>query len=143
MEMICIVCPKGCLLKADDDMNITGNSCERGLTYAREELQNPVRTLTSTVRVSGAALSRCPVKTRSPIPKRLIFDAMSLLDAVEITAPVEEGAVIVDNICGTGVPFVTTRSLGTSHSAARHCGLRAAIPCKNSVIPGDPGSSPG
>jgi CxxC motif-containing protein len=111
-EMICIVCPKGCRLSADDDLNVTGNSCPRGEAYAHEELQNPVRTLTSTVRVSGAALCRCPVKTKLPIPKGLIFDAMRLLDKVELNAPVEEGAVVVKDICGTGIPFVTTRSLG-------------------------------
>jgi len=92
-------------------MNITGFSCPKGEAYAREELENPVRTLTSTVRVSGAMLSRCPVRTKSPIPKALIFEAMRLLDGVELSAPVEEGYVIVADICGTGIPFVTTRGL--------------------------------
>ena len=97
-ELICIVCPKGCRIEADEDLNVTGNSCERGEVYAREELTNPQRTLTSTVRVSGASLRRCPVKSRSPIPKRLIFDAMRLLDSAEITAPVEEGFIVVSDI---------------------------------------------
>jgi CxxC motif-containing protein len=110
-ELICIVCPKGCRIEADSGLNITGYSCERGEAYARGELQNPVRTLTSTVCVSGAALRRCPVKTRYPIPKRLMFEAMRLLDAVELSAPVEEGQVVIEDICGTGIPFVTTRNI--------------------------------
>jgi len=110
-KLTCILCPKGCSLEADEVLNITGNTCTRGADYALEELQNPVRTLTSTVCVTGAPLRRCPVRTRSPIPRRLIFDAMRLLDAVELAAPVDEGLVVVDDICGTGIPFVTTRSI--------------------------------
>lgn len=110
-EMICIVCPVSCHLKVDEHGAVTGNACPRGEAYGREEAQNPVRIVTSTVRISGAMHRRCPVKTKSPIPKRLIPDAMRLLDAVELTAPVAEGLVVVPDICGTGIPFVTTRSL--------------------------------
>jgi len=110
-ELICVVCPKSCHLIADDDLNVTGNGCERGAAYARRELEDPVRTLTSTVRISGAALCRCPVRTRAPIPKGLIFDAMRLLDAIDLTAPVEEGFVVIEDICGTRIPFVTTRGM--------------------------------
>ena len=113
-ELICIVCPKSCNLTVDENDNykVTGHSCERGVEYGRDEVTNPVRTVTSTVKISGAAYNRCPVKTRSPIPKRFVFDAMRLLDAAELDAPVQEGAVVVEDICGTGVPWVTTRSLG-------------------------------
>jgi len=79
--------------------------------YAQEEVLNPLRTLTSTVWVKGAALRRCPVKSRSPIPKELVFEAMQQLDSVVLVAPVEEGQVVVENICGTGIPFVATRSI--------------------------------
>jgi len=110
-ELICVVCPRSCHLVADDDLNITGNNCERGEAYAKKELEHPVRTVTSTVRISGAALCRCPVRTRSPIPKSLIFDAMQLLDSIDLTAPVEEGFVVIEDICGTRIPFITTRGL--------------------------------
>jgi len=96
---------------SDSNLYISGHACQRGVDYAREELQNPRRTLTSTVRISGAALRRCPVKTASPIPKSLIFNAIDLLNDIEITAPVPEGFVLLEDICGTGVPFVTTRSV--------------------------------
>ena len=111
-EIICIVCPKGCLLTVEDGKNykVSGNLCLRGEEYGREELHNPVRMVTSTVRLAGAIHPRCPVKTTNPIPKSLIFDAMRLLDDVELSAPVEEGTVVVRDICGTGVDFVTTRA---------------------------------
>jgi len=110
-EVICILCPVGCLLKVDEDGGVTGNSCPRGEAYGREEVQNPTRVVTSTVRVSGGTHRRCPVRTASAIPKRLIPEAMRLLDGAELAAPIDMGQVVVADICGTGVPFVTTRGL--------------------------------
>ena len=113
-ELICIVCPKGCHLKVDvnDNFKVTGQACERGEEYGREELQNPVRVVTSTVRVTGSLInSRCPVKTLNPIPKRLITAAMEMLNDVELVAPVECGSIVISDICGTGIPFVTTRRI--------------------------------
>jgi len=113
-ELICIVCPNGCRLQVDEDNNfaVTGNLCARGVTYGRDELKNPRRFVTSTVKITGAALRRCPVRTKSAIPKGVIFEAMRLLDGIELRAPVTEGAVVADDICGTGIPWVTTRDMG-------------------------------
>ena len=112
-ELICILCPKGCHLRVDEgrDCAVAGNGCPRGAEYGRIELTHPTRVVTSTVRVEGAAHRRCPVKTSGAIPKGLIFDAMRALDGVTLTAPVPLGQVVVENVCGTGVDFVTTRSL--------------------------------
>ena len=112
-ELICIVCPKSCNIMVDeyDNYKVTGHACYRGEEYGREEMKNPVRALTSTVKITGALYSRCPVKTKTPIPKKFVFDAMRQLDAVELTAPVQEGRVVIEDICGTGVPWVTTRSM--------------------------------
>ena len=113
-KLICISCPKGCRLEVDESNGfaVTGNACARGVTYGRDEMMNPLRNVTSTVKITGAALRRCPVRTKTAIPKRLIFDAMRLLDDVELTAPVTEGTVVVADICGTGIPWVTTRDMG-------------------------------
>ncbi len=112
-ELICIVCPKGCHLKVDEENNyaVSGNDCPRGEEYGKKELTAPTRVITSTVKVRGGLYSRCPVKTAAPIPKGLIFEAMKLLDNIEIQAPVRVGDVVVEDICGTGVPFVAARNL--------------------------------
>ena len=41
-ELICIVCPKGCHLKVDEENGwaVSGNSCPKGAEYGRTELQN-------------------------------------------------------------------------------------------------------
>lgn len=112
-ELICIVCPKGCHLKVDEnnDYSVTGNACNRGAEYGKKELQNPTRTVTSTVRITGAHIQRLPVKTSSDIPKALVEKAVQQLNGVTVAAPVHMGDVVLQNVLGTGVDFVATRSL--------------------------------
>ncbi|MCL1786872.1 MAG: DUF1667 domain-containing protein [Defluviitaleaceae bacterium] len=112
-KIICVLCPKGCHLHVDERNNyaVTGNQCSRGIGYGKSELENPVRMVTSTVAVVGAIHRRCPVKTAAPVPKGLMKEAMGLLKNVTLTAPVEEGQVVVADICGTGVAFVATRDM--------------------------------
>lgn len=111
-EIICITCPRGCHLQVDETtLAVSGNSCPRGETYGRNELQHPVRVLTSTVRLTGAAIPRLPVKTDRPLPKELLRDCMALLDGITAVSPVRTGQVLAENILGTEVNIVATRSL--------------------------------
>lgn len=112
-ELICIMCPKGCHLKVDEEngYKVSGNACEKGAEYGKEELIDPRRVITSTVKVTGGLYARCPVKTLEPIPKGLIFEAMKLLDDIELKAPVHVGDTVIADICGTGIPFVAARDL--------------------------------
>lgn len=110
-ELICIVCPKGCHLLVDEEKGwaVTGNGCPRGAEYGKTELTHPTRVITSTVRCVGGSHPRCPVKTNRPIPKERIFEAMALLDGVELHTPVRCGDVVVRDVCGTGADFVATK----------------------------------
>ena len=112
-ELICIVCPKGCHLRVDEenDYAVTGNGCPRGAEYGKIELTHPTRVVTSTVKCRDAGHPRCPVKTNRAIPKELIFQAVRALDGVELAAPVKVGQVVVKNVCGTGADFVAARDM--------------------------------
>ena len=112
-ELTCIVCPKGCRLNVDEENGflVTGYGCPRGKEYGHKELTAPTRTLTSIVRIEGAIHPCCPVKTSGEIPKRLIIQAMNLLKKVRLSAPVAAGAVVVQDICGTGVDWITTKNM--------------------------------
>lgn len=112
-ELICIVCPKGCHLTVDEENGyaVSGNNCPRGEEYGKSEVIAPKRTITSSVKVRGGLYPRLPVKTDKPIPKELIFDAMKLLDEVELTAPVKVGDVVIENVLGTGASFIATRNM--------------------------------
>lgn len=110
-ELICIVCPKGCRLKVDDNLNVTGNGCNRGITYAKDELTNPTRMVTSTVKVIGGKLSRVPVVTSKPVPKNKIMDVMEEINKVQVNAPIYIKDIIISNVLGLGVDIVATRSV--------------------------------
>lgn len=109
-ELICIVCPKGCHLKVDEENGyaVTGNSCEKGAAYGKKELTNPTRVVTSTVRVDGGEKRRVSVKTNRDIPKGKMLEAVALLNTVCLTAPVHIGDVVLEDILGTGADFVAT-----------------------------------
>ena len=110
-DMICIVCPKGCHLHVDENsLAVSGNSCEKGAEYGKTELQNPTRTLTSTVRLLGGTLHRCPVRSSVPIPKSKLLEAAAALESVTLTAPVKIGQVAVENIVNSGADMLVTRS---------------------------------
>lgn len=112
-ELICITCPKGCHLLVDEEhgYEVKGYGCEKGLEYGKKELTNPTRVITSTVCVTGGIHSRLPVKTSHDIPKGKIFEAMRLLDGVEVKAPVKLGQVIVPHVCGTDADWIATRAM--------------------------------
>lgn len=112
-NLICISCPKGCHLTVDedDDYAVTGNACPRGEVYGKAELKNPVRTVTSTVKLTGAEHPRLPVKTDKPISKKLMFDAMTLLNAISVQAPVKSGTVLAENIFDTGINIIATKTM--------------------------------
>ena len=112
-ELTCIVCPRGCRLKGDTEngYRVTGHSCEKGEAYGKNELLNPTRVVTSTVKITGAMHRRIPVKTNGAIPKKLIFEAMKLLDGIELKAPVKLGDIVVKDILGTGIDFVASRDM--------------------------------
>jgi CxxC motif-containing protein len=96
---------------------ISGNRCKVGLKYARKELSNPERTLTTTVKVRNGQLPLVSVRTNKPIPKSCLFEAMALLSKVEVEAPIKIGEPIVESIFGTGINIVATKNVSLRNSA--------------------------
>lgn len=114
-EMICICCPMGCHLSVDDsdkeNIKVSGNSCPRGIRYAKDEVTCPKRTVTAVVRVCGGNIPMLSVKTSDAIEKSKIFEALKLLDGLTVNAPVMIGDVILGNILNTGIDFVATKNI--------------------------------
>ena len=90
---------------------VTGNTCKRGDVYARKEVTNPTRIVTSTVKVSGGTLAMVSVKTKTDIPKGKIFDCVRALKTVCVKAPVHIGDVILENVADTGVDIIATKNV--------------------------------
>lgn len=110
-ELVCIVCPRGCHLTIDENNNVTGNSCQRGVTYAINEITNPLRMLTSTVFIKSELIKRLPVITSKEISKNLIFDVMKEINKVRVEAPIKMHQVIIKNVLGTGADIIATREV--------------------------------
>lgn len=119
-ELICIGCPMGCMLSVDMNgggvVTVTGNTCPRGDSYARKEVTNPTRIVTTTVRVLGGTQDMVSVKTKTDIPKGEIFACVKALKGVEVNAPVHIGDVILENAAGTGVDIVATKNVACQRS---------------------------
>lgn len=120
-ELTCIGCPMGCAVtvKMDDAgqvIGITGNTCKRGEDYAKKEVTDPTRIVTSTVKVEGGTAEMVSVKTKSDIPKEKIFDCVEGLKGICVKAPVHIGDVIVSDIAGSGVDIVATKEILSAHA---------------------------
>ena len=114
-EFICICCPMGCHLSVDDsDKNniiVTGNTCPRGAKYGHDEVVNPVRMVTSSVKVNNGIERVVSVKTSEAIPKGLIFDSLEELKKVSVNAPISIGDIVIKNVLNTGADFIATRNV--------------------------------
>lgn len=116
-NLICIGCPMGCALTVVMDGNevksVTGNTCPRGDIYARKEVTNPTRIVTSSVLVTGSktGAKTVSVKTASDVPKGKIFEVVRALKDVTAAAPVKIGDVVYKNAAGTGVDVIATKDV--------------------------------
>lgn len=111
-NVICTVCPTGCVINVKGDeksvTSIEGFSCPRGKAYAEAEFLAPVRTLTSTVKVEGGNSILVAVRSKTAMPKDKVLDAMKEIHALVVKAPVHRGDVLIPNVLGTGVDIVAT-----------------------------------
>ena len=115
MEFVCLQCPIACVIQIELDekgeiVSLKGEECKRGKEFAEEEVKEPARILTTTVNISSADREHplLPVKSASPIPKRVIREAMVKLADVKESVPVQIGGIVMENILGTGVDIVAT-----------------------------------
>ena len=107
-ELICIACPRGCALTVtiDDATNIievSGNSCPKGISYGKQEVLCPMRTLTTTVACRSTRRNeetagfgapefiRLPVKTGCEIPLEEMKSMIEKIRTITASAPVRYG----------------------------------------------------
>ena len=110
-ELTCIVCPRGCRLTIDDELNVSGNFCPRGAQYAKDELTNPKRMITSFVRVKNRENTVVSVKTSTSVPKAMIFKVMEEINKVGVDAPTHIGDIAIKDVLGTGADIIITKNI--------------------------------
>ena len=113
--MTCIACPQGCFMEVETDgsrlIGVSGHKCNRGDVYARQEIEAPVRTLTTSVLTRGLELKMLPVRSSGLIPKEKLFAAMDAVKLITVTSPVKAGAVVATDFLGLGVDLLACRGL--------------------------------
>lgn len=110
-EMTCITCPNGCTLSVEEKdgrIVVTGNQCPKGEAFAKSELTNPMRTISTTVSTGDPAVPVVPVRVSGEIPKSRIFDVMEAINRLTVIAPVGRGAVLAADVLGLGVDVIVT-----------------------------------
>lgn len=117
-EFTCVVCPNGCtiVVDVDDDetpvvTRVQGNVCRRGESWARQEVENPMRTIASSVPVDKGDFPLVSVRTNRPVPLAKIREVMEEIGRVSLSAPVEIGDVIVPSPAGCDTEVVATRRI--------------------------------
>lgn len=110
-ELTCIICPNGCNLVIDDNKNVTGNNCKRGIDFAIQELTNPVRTISSTVRTTFPNIPVVSVKLDKEVSKDKIFKCMEEINKVVIDKPLGINDVVIKNVANTDSNVILTTNI--------------------------------
>lgn len=105
-NMICTVCPNGCVIQVErQPFSVTGNQCEKGEEFAKQELKNPMRVLTAVVKAGQSVVS---VRTDRMIDKTEIFNVMKAIKKISLEPPIRPGDIVAENIADTGANLIAT-----------------------------------
>jgi Uncharacterized protein with conserved CXXC pairs len=103
----------GCPLVVDFEgknlIHVSGNTCPGGEKYAKEEISNPKRILTTTVKVENRE-EMLSVKSSATLPKEKLLNYMKIINGITCKAPIKIGTIIIKNIDNTGVNILATKN---------------------------------
>jgi CxxC motif-containing protein len=119
-QYVCVHCPKGCVISVRipegvartdlDALELSGHECKHGIEYAKQELVEPMRVLTTTVRVRDSD-RMLPVRSSGPLPRERLMEAVRLLDGVEVIPTVSVGQVVYKKIMDFDIDILATLTL--------------------------------
>ena len=128
-NLICIACPRGCPLTVTiggttDTIEVSGNSCPKGIAYGKQEAICPLRTLTTTVACKqsprkGEPLGcgvldfiQLPVKTGCEIPLEEMKSMIEKIRTITTVASVQYGDCLARQAAGNGmeIPIIACAS---------------------------------
>jgi len=114
-HFVCVVCPIGCEIDVVHDgskiISMEGNKCEKSEEFVTQELIEPMRVLTTTVRIQCSKWPVIPVRTDKSVPKRLFPRIVRQLRRIKLQAPVNMLDVVVKDVLRTGANIISTRTM--------------------------------
>ncbi|MDR1731407.1 MAG: DUF1667 domain-containing protein [Synergistaceae bacterium] len=122
-EFTCVVCPNGCFIEAEyleggsegpKLLSLAGNQCKRGETWVRQEIETPMRTISTSVPVHGGDFLLASVRTAEPIPLAKVQDVMAEIRKTSLNAPLSIGQVVLKNPAGTETEIIVTRNVAAA-----------------------------
>jgi CxxC motif-containing protein len=90
-------------------IKVDGAQCKKGVEFAKAELTNPMRSLSTTVDTDFSDMPRLPVKTNGEIPKGKMLEAMQIIKTVRVKQRLQVGDVVLPDVFG--VQIVATASM--------------------------------
>lgn len=114
--MTCIVCPNGCDIEVETApdgaiLSIEGQTCRRGEAFARQEILDPQRTISSSVRLTGGELPLVSVRLNRPVPKARIPEVMDVIRTLTLSAPTHIGDIALPNVLGLDADLIVTKNV--------------------------------
>jgi CxxC motif-containing protein len=123
-ELTCVRCPNGCTITVELDENgkilvnaegkpaiFKENACKMGDEWAKQEVENPMRTISSSIPVESGDSLMVSVRTSRPIPLGKIFEVMGEIRKKTLKAPVTINDVIIANPAGCDTDIIATRDV--------------------------------
>lgn len=118
----CIMCPQGCEIHVElpEDAGaapikgtypITGNRCPKGAAYVTQEIEAPMRNVATSILVEDGELPLASVRLTKPIPLERLFDVMDEIKKVKVSAPVQEGTIVIPDVLGLGSDVMVTKTV--------------------------------
>ncbi|MCL2146394.1 MAG: FAD-dependent oxidoreductase [Synergistaceae bacterium] len=106
----CVVCPSGCQIEVSES-GISGYKCDRGIEWVKQEMKNPLRTVTSNVLVCGGNFVNASVRTTRPIPLSHVPKLMEMIREIKVNAPVGIGQILLSQPMGINTDIIFTRNV--------------------------------
>lgn len=113
----CKVCPIKCELIITENRldpsgyTVEGNSCGRGREFAIQEMNKKSRVITGKVLLRNGIMGHLPVKTTGLVPNNRVEDVLNIINSTCITAPVNKGDIIIENVLGLGIDVIAARKV--------------------------------
>ena len=112
--LTCDVCARRCYLTVTlggknsrgQSFAVSGNSCSNGLDYARTELLDPRRVISTSVATVFPETPRIRVTSKGGVPVDRILEAMAVLEGITIAVRLQPGDIVVEDLLGLGFPVV-------------------------------------
>lgn len=117
-EFTCVVCPNGCSIKVVYEagnppkmFSIDGATCQRGKSWAKQEIECPMRTFSTSVPVIGGDFIEASVRLTKPVSLDSVFAVMEELKKIRLAAPLSIGQTVIRDPAGTDTDVIVTRNV--------------------------------